>query len=72
MPVRLILIQYLDRMLLVVTACTSKKTSELTTPITLTSTVDPIKLSVEANLDFGKTETEQSFSVKNIGSEPLT
>ena len=57
-------------MMVLITACPTK--TEPTTPTTTSSTVDPAKLSVEANLDFGRTETEKSFTVKNTGGETLS
>ena len=58
-------------MVLMLTACPPKN-EPTSTPTTTSSTVDPAKLSVEANLDFGKTESEKSFSVKNDGGETLS
>ena len=58
-------------MALMLTACPTNN-EPTSTPTTTSSTVDPAKLSVEANLDFGKTETEKSFSVKNTGGETLS
>ena len=58
-------------MVLMLTACPTKN-EPTSTPTTTSSTVDPAKLSVEANLDFGKTESEKSFSVKNDGGETLS
>ena len=59
-------------MMVLITACPSKTKNEPTTPTTTSSTVDPAKLSVEANLDFGKTESEKTFTVKNDGGETLS
>ena len=59
-------------MMVLITACPSKTKNEPTTPTTTSSTVDPAKLSVEANLDFGRTETEKTFTVKNDGGETLS